>query len=206
MWKVWKSPQTANFRSKRSKKQSTSTGGGTCLLFVILPRPGSEGQHAILPAEAEAVHERGSHFHAAGLVGHVVEVAFGVVVAVVDGWGHDTVVDGLYAGEGRHGAGRAERVAYHALIGGDSYFIGAVAHGALDGVGFGDVVEGGGRAVGADVVDVIRGEAAVLHGACHGEGRARAAGGRSGQVVGVARNGSAEHLGVDRGSAGQGAL
>src|SRR5436309_8834929 len=82
-------------------------------ISLLLESP--EDRHRVLAAEAEAVDHRGVDFRLALDVGHVVEVALGVRLMVVDGRGDPTVADGADGGDRGQGPGRAERVPDHRL-------------------------------------------------------------------------------------------
>src|SRR3972149_3684966 len=72
-----------------------------------------------------------------GLIGHVIQVALGVGVLIVDGGVDYAVPDRLQTGDALHGAGGAEGVADHGLGGADRYAVSLVAEGLVVGGGLG---------------------------------------------------------------------
>ena len=63
------------------------------------------------------------------------------------------MLDGLDADNHFHRAGRAEQVAGHRFGGADGQLFRVIAEDGLDGLGFGDIADRRGGAVGVDVID-----------------------------------------------------
>ena len=118
-------------------------------------------QRAIGAAKAEIVFQRDFKLHITRGVGAVIQIALGVLIEDVDGGRYFLMVQcqdgehGLYPASGtqqmpRHGFGRA-----------DDDFFRMLAQCLFDGVGFIDVTQRRGGAVGVDVVDLIHVEACI---------------------------------------------
>ena len=110
--------------------------------------------------------------------------------------------------QGQHGehtlnpARATQQMAGHGLGGVDHGLLGMVTQRSLDGVGFVQVTNRGGRAVGVEVVDLVGVDARVFHGHPHGTGRAVHAG--CCHMVRVARHAKTHDFSVDLGAAGLG--
>src|SRR5437588_9723595 len=84
------SPERSPSKDRLSSGKRSTTSTGPDGLRILLPSPGLSfpgfhNDHAVLPAEAEAVDEGCPDLHGAGLVGNVIEVAGGVGELVIDG-------------------------------------------------------------------------------------------------------------------------
>jgi len=160
-------------------------------------REPAHDQRDVLAAEAEAVGEGPLASACTDLVGHVVEVAVGIGVFVVDGRRQKPVADGHQADDQFGGTGGSDQVAHHALRARNWNLVGPFAEDLLDRQRLHLVVDVGARAMGVDVVDRIGTEAGVS------EGHADAGGGSAalwvgvGDSVGISRRAVADHLAVD---------
>src|SRR5829696_8309675 len=196
-----RSPSSCLARSPAVSAYSFTTGPGPALGLVA-----AEDHHRVVAAEAEAVRHGHVHLGLAGLVGHVVEVAGGVGVGLVDGRGEDPVPQGQDGGDALDRPGRPEQVPDHRLGRGDGQPVGVVPEGEADGLGLRHVPGRGRGAVGVDVADLLWGHAGRPQGAAHGQGGSAAVLGRGGDVEGVGRLPEPDQLGVDERPAGQGVL
>ena len=88
---------------------------------------------------------------------------------MVDGRGHDVVLDSQHAGQGFDSACSTEGVTRHRLGRGDVELVGVLAEDFLDGFGLGDITDVSGRAVYVDVVDLIGLHAGIVEGVLHHE-------------------------------------
>src|SRR3990170_7909709 len=86
-----------------------------------------EDEAGVLPAEAEAVLQDHTHAGPARALGHVVEVAVGVGVLVVDRGVDDAGLEGLHARDRLQRARRRQRVADHRLRRADRHLEGVLA-------------------------------------------------------------------------------
>ena len=153
-----------------------------------------------MPAKTKSVGDGDPHVLAACGVGHVVEVAVGVRIFIVDGRVDDAAVDREQRRDGLDRAGRAEQVTDHRLGAADRDLVCVVAEGDLQGLRLAGVVELGRGSVRVDVVDVLRLQARILE-SQHHRLRRRLAGLIGGDlVVGVVRGRVTQDLAVDAGS------
>src|SRR5947207_742783 len=172
------------------------SGGGMGFLWGL---DLADQQAGVVAAEAEGVGHGvlEARAGAAGDVGDVVEVAFGVGFVVVDGGGQ------VAAGEGEGGddqfdaAGGAQGVADGGFGGGDGEFFGGGSEDLFDGFGFGEIAQFGGGAVGVDVADLFGVDFGFADGVGHGGGGAGAVFIGGGDVAGVAGGADANEFGGD---------
>ncbi len=157
-----------------------------------------------MAAEAEGVGHGVLDVGAAGDVGDVVEVALGVRFVVVDGWGELGVLEGEGGDDEFDAAGGAEGMAEGGFGGADLDGFGGGAKDFFDGLGFGEVAEFGGGAVGVDVVDLIRIDFGFAEGFFHGGGGTGAVFIGGGDVAAIAGGTDSDEFGIDAGAAGLG--
>ena len=143
-------------------------------------------------------HSLGDHRHGA-VLGGLGEAGRG---------GHRVARHGQGAHDGLHRAGGAEHVARGALHGGDRHRSGRfrAAHEVRERLGLGGVVGRRARAVGVQVPQIGRGEAALGQSGGHGSGDGGGLRVGRGHVIGVARAAEAGDLGDGRSAAGQSAF
>ncbi len=134
-----------------------------------------------------------------GLVGDIIEVAFGVGVLKVHSWGEDLVADGEHAGDEFDGSGGGDEMSHHGLDAGDGDVFGVFAEDGLDGDGFVAVVFAGACAVGVDVMDIGRGEFGVEECFGHSDDSPLALGMLVGDAVGIGGGAVADDFGEDIG-------
>src|SRR5262245_10279800 len=136
-------------------------------LFVPL-----EQQRRIRPAEAETVREGVTHGGISGLIGDVIEVAFGVGIFEVDCRRQDLAADDQRGDSGFKPTGAAEQVAGHRFGRAGGQFVGMVAERGFDRVGLVLVADWRRCAVDVDVIDMARLDAGVLDRPQHNAARA----------------------------------
>ena len=112
--------------------------------------------------------------------------------------------------QGEHGehtlntARTTKQVARHGLGGAHHGLVGMVAQGRLDRVGFVDVAQGGGRAVGIEIVHLIHIDPGIAQRTEHGAPRPVHVGSR--HVPGICAHAKAAEFGVNLGTSGLGVL
>src|SRR5262249_49897613 len=136
--------------------------------------------------------------------GDVVQVTVGVRRLVVDGGRQHPVPERLDAGDQLDGAGGGDQVADHTLAAADRDPVGALAEHVLDRQRLDLVVDLGAGAVGVDVADLFRRQAAVLEGLPDTGDGPPALLVAVGHPEGVRRAAVAGQLGVDAGAAAAG--
>ena len=173
-------------------------------MFIWTTRP--ERKRRVGAAEAEGIVQRQADLRWLRLIGHVVEVAFGVLMFVVDCRRQHPARNRQHCVNRFDGARRTERMPGHRLGGADSDPDCVLAEDSLDGLSLGDIALRRRRAVCIDVVDFAGVELSVLQALPHTTRRAHTSGRRRGDVVGVAVCAVASDLGKDACASGQGGL
>ena len=74
------------------------------------PSDGADNERIVLAAKAKGIGKARADGNFAGGVGHIVEVAVGVGMGVVDGRRHDPIPNGQHAGDEFYGAGGSDQV------------------------------------------------------------------------------------------------
>src|SRR5882724_12364131 len=107
----------------------------------FLSRPALEEQRSVGTAEAERIAERIFHGGFASMVGHVVEVALGILVVEVDGGREALIAQRQHSDAGFESAGAAEQVPGHGLGRADSNFLDVFSEEILDGMRLEDIAD-----------------------------------------------------------------
>lgn len=81
----------------------------------LLAVPAADSQRNILATEAERIIEGDSDLGFTGLVGDVVEVAFGIGIFEIDGWRQDAIAHGQQADDHFRDTGGSDQVSHHAF-------------------------------------------------------------------------------------------
>src|SRR5579885_1015986 len=146
---------------------------------------GPKSQRGVGAAEPEGVVERDSDLRRPRLVWHVVEIAFGVGMLLVDGrWNH-SALDRQNREYRLDRAGRAERVSRHRLGRAYRYLGRPLAEHALDSLGLRHVALLGRGAMGVDVINFVEIETVVFETHAHAFGDDAAFGGGRSDVMRV---------------------
>lgn len=138
-----------------------------------------------MSAETEGIVQNGGNRAFASCLGHVIEVALGIGLVQIDGWGDDAGFDGFQAGDHFDGSGTAEEVTGHGFGGTDPDFTSVIAEDGFDGLGFADIALGGGGSVGVDIGDAIWGGVGDFQSPFHGAGGSGPFRGWGGHVIGI---------------------
>ena len=115
-------------------------------------------------------------FHVPRGVGTVIQITLGVRVHQIDGRRHFLMVQSQHGEHTFNAARPPQQVAGHGLGGTDQHFVRVIAQGRLDGLGFVDVPQRRGGAVGVQIIDLIGIDTRIAHGVDHGAARAVHAG------------------------------
>ena len=110
-----------------------------------------------------------------GPVRHDIQITVGIRGGVVDRGGHDAVLQRQHASHRFDATGATQQVTGHRFGGAHRNLQRPLTQGAFDGRGFVFVVRWSAGAVGVDVVDLRRINAAIGQGQAHGFGTADAA-------------------------------
>ena len=139
-------------------------------------------------------------------IGHNIQVAGRVGNLIANGGGDKSLLQGQRGEDGLHCPRGPQQVTGHRLGGADHQLRRPRTKHRMDGRRLAGVIQGGGGAVGVDVVHRLRLYVSVSQGQGHAGGPARPAGGGGGDVMGVAVGPVARYLGVDPGPPGQGVV
>src|SRR5262249_31486062 len=115
----------------------------------------------IMAAKAERVTDDTIHFHLAGCIRHVVQIALGIGDDLIDGRRNGVSFDGLCTNGHLDRAGRAEHMTGRAFGRTDRQFSGVLAEDRLDSLSFSNIALWGRSAMRVDIGNVFRVEAAV---------------------------------------------
>src|SRR5208337_3342277 len=165
----------------------------------------SEYQGSVGAAEPEGVGQDMADLRLPRRIRDKIEAgAVRVNLREVDGGGDYAVPDGQDGKNGFHRSGRAQEVPGHGLGAAHQQTGSVICEDLLESQAFVAVAHRGGGGVGIDVIDVGRGDLAILH------GQGDATGGpfpvRVGDVVGVAGHAKTNDLAVNLGPPGQGVV
>ena len=124
----------------------------------------AENQTTVGATETEVVFQCVVNFDVASGIGTVVQIAFGILVVQVDGGGHFLMVQGEHSENTLNATRATQQVTCHGFCGADQGFLGMIAQGRLDGIGFVDVAQRRRSAVRIQVIHLISIDAGIAHG------------------------------------------
>ena len=110
-----------------------------------------------MPSETGIVAHCNSNFRFAGLVRHVIQIAIGIGVLVIDGRRDYAFINGLAYRSRLDCTGRPKEMTGHGLSGTDlQTVLGMISENVFQGNGLRFVVVGGGSPMGIDLIDTRR--------------------------------------------------
>ena len=124
----------------------------------------TENQAAVGATETEVIFQRVFNVDVACGVGTIIQIAFWILVVQVDGGGHFLMVQGQDCENTFNATRTTQQVPGHGLGGADQSFLGVVTQSRFDGIGFIDITQGGGGAVGVQVAHLIGIDTRIAHG------------------------------------------
>ena len=96
----------------------------------------TENQTAVGAAETEVIFQRVLNVDVACGVGTIIQIAFWILVVQVDGGRHFLIVQGQDRENALYATRATQQVSCHGLGGADQSFLGVIAQGCFDGIGF----------------------------------------------------------------------
>ena len=123
-------------------------------LSFISRRKFPNRQNGVVSAKTKGVVQTNLDALRSRHVRHIIEIAIRVWCFIIDGRGNDLVTYGQNAKDGFNGSRSAHNVPGHGFCGTDGHIVSRRAKDAFDGRGFRGIVQLGGRAVSADVIDI----------------------------------------------------
>lgn len=140
----------------RNPKVVTAMQGRTASGFISLQSTHKLARHnrRVMPAEPERIIDHRVDRQFPRCIRHIIQIAFGIGLLVIDRRRNDVRLDGLGADGHFHRAGRAEHVTGRALGGADGQFPRVITENRFDRLRFADVALRRRSAVGVDVGNV----------------------------------------------------
>src|SRR5205085_3448026 len=198
-------PMNSERKWRQESRITRPRKGGGKPGAIISDHP-PQNQRGVDAAEAERVGQHVLHSLLPPCSRQKIKIAGFVRNLKVDGRRQPFALYRQRANRSLDRAGRAKCVSVVALRPAQRNFVGAVTEHLFDRQRLGRVVERGRAAVSVDVIDLVSGDLGILEREPHRARRLRSVRARRRHVIGVVRHAVPEHFGVDRRTAGFGAL